>query len=63
MSFGKRNIPVNAPQVDWLENDSVTTRIVRERSNRVLRHHMANISRDNRTVWQRIKGWLNSEAF
>lgn len=63
MSFGKRNIPCNAPQVDWQQNDGVTARVVRERSARIYRRHLAAISGDNRTFWQRVKGWLNSEAF
>lgn len=63
MSFGKRNIPVNAPEVNWQQNDAVTTRIVRTNSWRKTRHYLAQVADDNNTLFARIKRWLNAEAF
>lgn len=63
MSLGKRNIPVNAPMVDWQENDAVTTRIVSTREARRLRQHLANLAAENNTLLARIKRWLNSDVF
>lgn len=63
MSFGKRHIPCNAPQVDWQANDAVTTRIVATNSWRKTRHYLAQVADDNNTLFVRIKRWLNSEAF
>lgn len=63
MKFGKREIKVAAPQVDWSENDAHTSRIVRERSARVYRRHLARIAAENNTPFARFKRWLNSEAF
>lgn len=62
MSFGKRNIPVNAPEVDWQQNDAVTTRVVSTREARKLRQHLAQLAADNNTAIARFKRWLNSDV-
>lgn len=51
---------INAPQVNWTETTSIEDK---RNAARVLDRARKNAAPAPRTFWQRVRDWLNSDAF